>query len=94
MKSIVIFSALLLFVLTVGGFGAAKPESVTGTEATELSFSVYQLHYGESAQGSLIQDEWLKMMESHMGMKLNIKWTELPPNEYVEKQNIYLGSVR
>ena len=57
-----------------------------------LSFTVYQPNMGESAQGSLIQDRWLQMMEDYMELKLEISWKEVPWSDFLDRQSVYIAS--
>ncbi len=57
----------------------------------EISFKVSIPNFGVDSQGTLIQEEWLKRMESYMGMKLDIDWEVLPWNDYREKEKIFLA---
>ena len=83
--------------------GCSKKESVQSNNADkkttdstkkveELSFDVLCPHFGVDPSDSVIQNEWLKVMEKHMDMKLNIKWERIPWGDYREKVNLVLAS--
>jgi len=74
----------------VGGIGMEMASAQTST----LNVSVYQPNFGETAQGSPLQQIWLDDMEKYMGQSLAINWTEIPSSEYQTKEPIYLASGR
>lgn len=54
-------------------YSTGTPDQVQSTnQVNELKFKVYQLSFGKSAQGTPVQNEWLKVMEKYMKMKLSI----------------------
>ncbi|TYT76742.1 hypothetical protein [Treponema phagedenis] len=45
----------------------------TDSDTGKLSFSVTTVDFGQRPTGTLIQNEWLKLMSEKMGKELDIK---------------------
>ena len=90
MKRIAILMTVLLVIAPLalwaggGGEGAADPNT--------LSFTAYQPHFGSSANGTVVMQEWLKMMENHLGMEIDIRWEEYHYRDYIPKLEAYIAS--
>ncbi|WP_018756478.1 hypothetical protein [Paenibacillus terrigena] len=103
MKHRLKFTSLLLAVTLLIGvmLTACNSDSKTekNTEAEDstqtggtLSFSVTLPSFGAKIEDSMVHKEWLKQMESLMGMKLDIKYNYIPINEYSDKSKLLLAS--
>ncbi len=105
-KKTSLFPALLLCLtmMASAGCGNQGKDQTTGTKKTEegkgqkqtdvFKFSASVPDFGLSPKDTLVQKEWQKRMENHMGMKLDIDWERIPWNDYREKEKIVLASAQ
>ncbi|MBM7565812.1 extracellular solute-binding protein [Paenibacillus sacheonensis] len=66
--------------------------SSDASNAEPLSFSVTLPANGVDNSASMIQKEWLKLMETKMGRKIDIKWNYIPSSDYDQKVKLMIAS--
>ncbi len=78
--------ALFLVCLLVPGLGALA-------ETTEpLRFTATLISWGGDDDNSMVQKEWLRLMEEKMGRPIEITYTRIPSSEYDERARIMLNT--
>lgn len=66
--------------------GLKLPEIPDGVLKLEVSIP----EYNQSAEGTMIQEEWQKRMENYLGVKLDINWTRSDQGGYRSQEMVIL----
>lgn len=68
--------------------GSGNSDGGTTTSSEPLSFKVTTVGFGDSPEGKLIQEEWLKLCSEKMGRELQPEYEFINMVDYKEKLNI------
>ncbi len=97
-KSIGLLSAAAILALSVtacsnsnSGNSEATASGSDSPGGAPLSFSVTLSSDGVDNSQSMIQKEWLKLMEQKMGRKIDIKWNYIPSSDYDQKVKLMIA---
>jgi len=101
-KSLGLLSAAAILALSITGCndsnknaeatGSASGSASASAGGTPLSFSVTVSSNGVDNSQSMIQKEWLKLMEQKLGRKIDIKWNYIPTSDYDQKVKLMIAS--
>lgn len=70
--------------------GLAVTVSAEAPETVDLK--LFRAIFSASPQGTPVEDEWQRLMEDYLGVKLNITWEELPWGEFNTKMPTYIAA--
>lgn len=77
-----LLSLALLIGLMPGALANAEP----------LRFTATVINWGADEDASLVQKEWLRVMEEKMGRPIEITYTRIPSSEYEERSRLMLNT--
>ncbi|HML48640.1 MAG TPA: extracellular solute-binding protein, partial [Clostridia bacterium] len=81
--------ALLIALCLLLGLGAT---AFVGAEPETVDLKFYRPIFSMTPQGTQVEQEWQRLMEEKLGVKLNLTWEELPWGEYGTKMPVYMAA--
>jgi putative aldouronate transport system substrate-binding protein len=83
---------LTLTLALIMAFSIASVWSAIAENPETVDLTLYRAIFSASPQGTPTEDEWLRMQEEYLGVKLNITWIELPWGEFNSRMSVYMAA--